>query len=86
MLDDSSIVTAPDGMRGVFVKNKLGEHVFKPVSAKADDGKKCVVFSDIYVDADGNFVETIRTYDEIVAEPTEEDIAGLEKSHPAKKP
>lgn len=86
VLDDSSIVTAPDGMRGVFVKNKLGEHVFKPVSAKADDGKKCVVFSDIYVDADGNFVETIRTYDEIVAEPTEEDIAGLEKSHPAKKP
>lgn len=86
VLDDSSIVTAPDGMRGVFVKNKLGEHVFKPVSAKADNGKKCVVFSDIYVDADGNFVETIRTYDEIVAEPTEEDIAGLEKSHPAKKP
>ena len=86
VLDDSSIVTAPDGMRGVFVKNKLGEHVFKPVSTKADDGKKCVVFSDIYVDADGNFVETIRTYDEIVAEPTEEDIAGLEKSHPAKKP
>ena len=85
VLEDSSIVTAPDGMRGVFVKNKLGEHVFKPVSAKADNGKKCVVFSDIYVDAEGNFVETIRTYDEVVSEPTEEDIAGLEKSHPAKK-
>ena len=85
MLDDSSIVTAPDGMRGVFVKNKLGEHVFKPISAKADNGKKCVAYSDIYVDADGNFVETIRTYDEIVSEPTEEDMAGLEKSHPAKK-
>ena len=85
VLEDSSIVTAPDGMRGVFVKNKLGEHVFKPVSAKADDGKKCVVYSDIYVDAEGNFVETIRTYDEIVAEPTEEDMASLEETHPAKK-
>ena len=85
VLEDASIVTAPDGMRGVFVKNKLGEHVFKPVSAKADDGKKCVVYSDIYVDAEGNFVETIRTYDEIVAEPTEEDMASLEKTHPAKK-
>ena len=85
VLEDASIVTAPDGMRGVFVKNKLGEHVFKPVSAKADDGKKCVVYSDIYVDAEGNFVETIRTYDEIVAEPTEEDIESLNESHPAKK-
>lgn len=85
VLEDSSIVTAPDGMRGVFVKNKLGEHVFKPVSAKADDGKKCVVYSDIYVDAEGNFVETIRTYDEIVAEPTEEDMASLEETHPANK-
>ena len=85
VLDDSSIVTAPDGMRGVFVKNKLGEHVFKPIKAKADNGTKCVVYSDIYVDDEGNFVETIRTYDEIVSEPTEEDMAGLEKSHPAKK-
>ena len=85
VLEDSSIVEAPDGMRGVFVKNKLGEHVFKPVKAKADNGTKCVAFSDIYVDDEGNFVETIRTYDEIVAEPTAEDIAGLEESHPAKK-
>lgn len=85
VIEDSSIVEAPDGMRGVFVKNKLGEHVFKPVRAKADNGTKCVVYSDLYVDSEGNFVETIRTYDEIIAEPTEEDIAGLEKSHPVKK-
>ena len=85
VLEDSSIVEAPDGMRGVFVKNKLGEHVFKPISAKADDGTKCVVYSDIYVDSEGNFVETIRTYDEIIAEPTEEDMESLKESHPAKK-
>jgi len=77
VLDDSSIVEAPDDRRGVFVKNKLGEHVFKPIRAKADNGTKCVVYSDIYVDNEGNFVETIRTYDEVIAEPTEEDIASL---------
>ena len=79
VLEDSSIVEAPDGKRGVFVKNKLGEHVFKPIRAKADNGTKCVVYSDIYVDTDGNFVETIRTYDEIIAEPSEDDIASLSK-------
>lgn len=84
VLEDSSIVEAPDGKRGVFVKNKLGEHVFKPVRAKADDGTHCVVYSDIYVDNGGNFVETIGTYDEVIAEPTEEDIAGLKRTNPAK--
>lgn len=77
VLEDASIVEAPDGKIGVFVKNKLGEHVFTPVSIKADDGVKCVVYSDIYVDADGNFVETIGTYDEIVASPGDDDIESL---------
>ena len=77
VLQDSSIVKKGEQI-GVFVKNKLGEHRFKPVSVKADDGERCVVYSDIYVDADGNYVETLKTYDEIVAEPTEEEIAELQ--------
>lgn len=77
VLEDASIVDSPDGTRGVFVKNKLGEHIYTPVRVKADDGTKCVVYSDIYVDDEGNFVETLGTYDEIVAEPTEEDLAKL---------
>ena len=79
VLEDNSIVEAPDGRRGVFVINKLGEHVFTPVKTKADDGTKCVVYSDIYVDDNGNYVETIGTYDEVIAEPSEEDIASLKK-------
>ena len=78
MLQDSSIVMKGD-QPGVFVKNKLGEHKFKPISIKADDGERCVVFSDIYVDEGGNYVETVKTYDEIVAEPSEEEIAELQK-------
>lgn len=77
VLQDSSIVKKGEQI-GVFVKNKLGEHKFKPISIKADDGERCVVYSDIYVDEEGNFVETIKTYDEIVAEPTEEEIAELQ--------
>lgn len=77
VLQDSSIVMKGE-QPGVFVKNKLGEHKFKPISVKADDGQRCVVYSDIYVDADGNYVETLKTYDEIVAEPSEEEIAELQ--------
>ena len=85
VLEDTSIVDAPDGKRGVFVKDKLGNHVFKPVRAKADDGRKCVVYSDIYVDDGGNFVETIGTYDEIIANPSDDDIKSLEKTNPKKE-
>lgn len=84
VLEDGSIVEAPDGKRGVFVINKLGEHVFTPVKAKADDGTKCVVYSDIYVDEDGNYVETIGTYDEVIAVPSEDDIASLKKAEKKK--
>ena len=77
VLEDSSIVEAADGRRGVFVMNKLGEHVFKPVSVKADDGGKCVVYSDLYVDSEGQFVETIENYDEVIANPTSEDLASI---------
>lgn len=85
VLEDGSIVEAPDGRRGVFVINKLGEHVFTPVKAKADDGTKCVVYSDIYVDDDGNYVETIGTYDEVIAVPSDDDIASLKKAKNDKK-
>lgn len=77
ILRDSSIVEDKKGQIGVFVKNKLGEHVFTPVALKADDGERSAAFSDIFVDAQGNFVETISTYDEIVEQPTEEDIKSI---------
>lgn len=76
IIRDSSIVEK-GGQKGVLVKNKLGEHRFKPISIKADDGQRSAVYSDIYVDADGNYVETVKTYDEIVAEPSEEDLQML---------
>ena len=76
ILEDDSIVEK-DGQTGVFVKNKIGEHVFKPVLVVASDDGKSVAYSDIYLDADGNFVETIGTYDEIIAKPDEEDLASI---------
>ena len=77
VLEDSSIVEDPNGQIGVFVKDKLRNHIFTTVAIKADNGTQCVVYSDLYVDTEGNYVETIGTYDEIISEPSEEDMANL---------
>lgn len=76
LVQDKSIIEN-DGQKGVLIKNKLGEHKFRPIKVKADDGTRCVVYSDIYVDDEGNYVETLSTYDEVVAEPSEEEIAEI---------
>ena len=76
ILQTKSIVDH-DGKQGVFVKNKLGEHVFTPVMVIASDGDRCVAYSDLYLDAEGNFVETIGTYDEIIANPSESDLESI---------
>ncbi len=73
MLEDKSIIEK-DGKKGVLVKNKVGNYVFKEICVKADDGEKCVVYQDIFMDENSNFVETLSIYDEIVASPSEEDI------------
>lgn len=76
ILQEDSLVERGDQV-GVFVKNKIGEHVYKPVQIIASDEGKCVAYSDIYLDADGNFVETIGTYDEIIENPSEDDLKSI---------
>lgn len=73
VIENSSIVKK-DKKKGVLVKDKMGNYIFKPISVKADDGEKSVVYQDIYMDAKYNFVETLSIYDEILANPTKEDI------------
>lgn len=77
ILQDDSIIEK-DGKQGVLVKNKLGKYVFKPICIKADDGKQCAVYQDIYMDEKGNFVETISIYDEVIASPSDKDIEDAE--------
>lgn len=70
MLEDKSIIEK-DGKKGVLVKNKVGNYIFKEICVKADDGEKCVVYQDIFMDENSNFVETLSIYDEIVTSPSE---------------
>lgn len=72
-LETKSIVER-DGVKGVLVKDKLGNYTFKRVSIKADDGKTCVAYQDLFMDENGEFVKTIGIYDEIVKRPSEKEI------------
>ncbi|NLY87436.1 MAG: hypothetical protein GX083_02685 [Clostridiales bacterium] len=73
LIRNSSIVEK-NGRKGVIIKNKFDEHIFRPIAVKADDGKQSAIYSDLFVDKGGHYVETVSVYDEIVTSPTEKVI------------
>ena len=74
ILQSHSIIEK-DGVKGVLVRDKVGDNQFKPVRIKADNGTEAAVYSDFFMDDNMEFVETVKTYDEVVISPTEEEIA-----------
>lgn len=65
ILETDSIVEE-DGVRGVYVINKLGKSVFTPVSILSSYKGKTVVEKNYYYDSEGQYVETVESYDEIL--------------------
>lgn len=63
-------ITSKDGQPGVFVKDKSGEYVFKPVKIITSDGEWSLVeVSYFYTDNGATKVETVNIYDEILKQP-----------------
>ena len=63
-------ITSKDGQPGVYVKDKNGEYVFKPVKIITSDGESSLVeVSYYYTDAGAKKVETVNIYDEILKKP-----------------
>ena len=73
IIRNSSIIEK-DGKRGVIVKDKVGNNVFKPISIIASDSGKRAVYDDIYVDDNGEFVETLTIYDKVISHPSKKEI------------
>lgn len=65
ILETDSIVEK-DGVKGVYVINKLGNEVFVPVSILSSYKGKTVVEKNYFYDSKGQYVETVETYDEIL--------------------
>jgi putative membrane fusion protein len=70
IVENSSIVEK-DGQKGVYLKNKLDNNVFKPIKVIATDNDRSVLYSKYFNGDDGMPVETIEPYDEVVKTPDE---------------
>jgi putative membrane fusion protein len=69
LLVTNSSLTTKDDVVGVYVKNTIDEFVFKPVRTIATDGKQTLVLEDVYYDEEGQPVETVNVYDEVLKNP-----------------
>ncbi len=68
MISNTSIVyknKAP----GVYVRQKTGKYRYVPINVIATDGTYSVISPSQYRDADGNTVQTVRSYDDILRRP-----------------
>jgi|GEM_PF-434145 len=63
-------ITTKDGQPGVYVKDKSGEYVFKPVKIITSDGEWSLVeVSYFYTSGGAVKVDTVNIYDEIIKKP-----------------
>lgn len=70
MIPNESITTK-NGEVGVYVAQKTGEYEFTKIKSYGSDGKYTVCAENIYYDAEGNLVETVKGFDEILKNPNE---------------
>jgi putative membrane fusion protein len=69
LLISNSSLTTNDGIPGVYIKNTIGDYVFKPIRTIATDGEKTLVLEDVYYDEEGQPVDTVNIYDEVLRKP-----------------
>lgn len=69
VIKNTSITNNKKGQKGVMVKNKVGDFVFKPISVIVTDGENSVVANKVFFDKKGKPVDTIVTYDIILTRP-----------------
>lgn len=74
LLVSNQCLTTKDGVVGVYVKTTTGEYAFTPVKVRATNGEKTVVAEGIYYDEDGELVNTVEIYDEVLTDPETEEV------------
>lgn len=66
IVKNESITTDENGIIGVYIKKKNKDYEFKPIKVINTDGKISAVEVSFFYDEDGNEVETVNVYDEIL--------------------
>lgn len=72
LLISNDSLTSKDGVIGVYVQNTIGDYIFKPIRTIATDGEKTLVLEDVYYDDEGQPVDTVNIYDEVLKKPEAE--------------
>lgn len=71
LIAQNSSITARDGKPGVMVRRASGEYAFVRVKILARDGDYSALQDVSFIDEDGNSVDTVKVYDEILKHPGE---------------
>ncbi|MCI8609260.1 MAG: hypothetical protein HFE73_06415 [Firmicutes bacterium] len=71
-LETDSIVEE-DGQKGVYVVDKFGNYNFTPIRILNQEGELTVAEKNYYYDEEGNSVETVSNYDEILRPEVEKE-------------
>ncbi len=72
LLISNKCLTTKKKKVGCYVKTTTGEYVFREVQTLATDGDKTLVTETQFFDEDGNTVNTVKAYDEVLTNPKEE--------------
>ncbi len=72
LIIDNRAITTRDKKVGVFVKQTSGDYEFVPVEVILSDGEQSLVTEEVYFDKEGNPVDTVNVYDEILTHPKSE--------------
>lgn len=66
---ENDSITEKKGQKGVYVRDKKGNDVFVPVGVIATDGRESAVAESYFFDSNGERVETVSPYDDILKNP-----------------
>lgn len=69
LIIDTSSLTKKKGVEGVYIKDKQGKAVFVPVQVLAKNGDKAAITDSYFHDDDGNKIETVNPYDDVLKRP-----------------
>ena len=70
-IKNSSIVNE-GGKAGVYIKNKNGDILFRPIKINMSDGEYSIVEAGRFIDENGKEVLTVEVYDDMLKEPKKE--------------
>ncbi len=66
LIINNSSIAEKKNRKGVYVRNKTGDYNFVPIQISLTDGKQSIVADTFYYDKNGNRVDTVEIYDEVL--------------------